>query len=343
MDKKEIRFIDINHNELFRVPDGGQIIITYPNGAKQRATCKYISEQYMGIDGRCYHNLQWAELMKESGRTYVPAGPPEYSLENIEPEEFEFMYAKEDESIDRGCIGFLRADFDKGNDFYSTWWSDNQNLETQEFKDEFDKVISYFRNEAETPILKNRLSMQNLCYSLKPTQSPTDTDVCGFKVITEKHTYYFRCNPRLGEYNLYAYCYNTSALNRYRNERFIEQNIDKVDRDLFYKTDYGFKEMYFNFDAASGGQFVINEISFDLIKQAYSAFKKNPDEFFGCIQEKCNQQLVDIDSAEFKSYLDEFIESKPDFEDYNKNTMKGLAKLAGAIQEKKHNKSEPER
>ena len=301
MDKKEIRFIDINHNELFRVPDGGQIIITYPNGAKQRATCKYISEQYMGIDGRCYHNLRWAELMKESGRTYAPAGAPEYSLENIVPEEVEFMYAKEDESIDRGFIGVLLADFDKGNDFYSTWWPDNEKLETQEFKDELDKVISYFRNEAETPILKNRLSMQNLCNSLKPTQSPMDKDVYGFKVITEKHTYFFRCNPRLGAYNLHAYCYNTELLNKFRNARLIENNIGEITKYAFFITDSCVKCIYYdpfpkgpNSDRSTQtkGQIVIQKITKEIIRES-SKYNKDVDDFFAFIDGACEEHRID--------------------------------------------------
>lgn len=338
MEKNEICFIDSNFNELFRVPDGGQIIITYPNGAKQRATCKYISEQYMGIDGRCYHNRQWAELMENSGRTYAPAGTPEYSLKNIQADEFELMYAKEDESIDRGCIGVLRADFDKGNDFYSTWWPDNEKLETQEFKSEFDKVINYFRNEAETPILKNRLSMQNLCYSLKPTQSPTDKDVFGFKVITEKHTYYFRCNPRLGEYNLYAYCYNRMALDRFNNSRLVEQNIDKIERDAFFKTDYGVKEIYFNPDSAAGGQIVINEISKDSIKDALK-YSKKPDAFFDFLGSQCTQYLIDIDTPEFKESFLDFINKEADICGVGKNAVKEILRHAGA--EKK--RFEPER
>lgn len=34
MDNKEIRFIDSHYNELFRIPDGGQIMITTPDGGK---------------------------------------------------------------------------------------------------------------------------------------------------------------------------------------------------------------------------------------------------------------------------------------------------------------------
>ena len=58
MDNKEIRFIDSHYNELFRIPDGGQIMITTPDGGKIRANCKYIDEYHTDIDGRCYHICQ---------------------------------------------------------------------------------------------------------------------------------------------------------------------------------------------------------------------------------------------------------------------------------------------
>ena len=189
MDNKEIRFIDSHYNELFRIPDGGQIMITTPDGGKIRANCKYIDEYHTDIDGRCYHICQWAELNEQNGRTYAPAESPLYTLENITPDEFEFMYAKEDENIDRGCIGHLRADFDTGKSFFSTWWPENDSLKTQEFKDEFNKVINYFRKESETPILKSRSDMYNNCFNLNPTRSSTDKEISGFKVITEKYTY----------------------------------------------------------------------------------------------------------------------------------------------------------
>ena len=93
MDKKEIKFIDSSYNELFKIPDGSQILITYENGEKRRATCKYIDDYHTEIDGRCYHICQWAELIEQNGRACVPATASMYSLENINQEEFEFMYA----------------------------------------------------------------------------------------------------------------------------------------------------------------------------------------------------------------------------------------------------------
>lgn len=335
---KQIKFIDSKYNELFKIPDNSSITVTYPDGHTENRFCKYIDEYHTEINGVCFHICQWAELMERNGNSCAPAESPKYTLENITPDEFEFMYAKEDEGIERGCIGHLRADFDTGKAFYHSWWPENDSLKTPEFKTEFDDVIAYFRKESDTPILKSRADMYNTCFRLKPTRSSANNEISGFKVITEKHTYYLRCNPRMGEYNLYAYCYNTQALDKFRNTRFVEQNFDAVNQDKFFKTDYGFKEVYFNLNSVAGGQIVINEISNELIKES-AKYNKDADDFFEFISGGCKQSLIDINTPEFKSTLLEFINKKADFEGINNKTVKGLIKHAN----KEKKKSEPER
>ena len=249
------------------------------------------------------------------------------------------MYAKEDESIDRGCIGHLHADFDTGKSFFSTWWPENDSLKTQEFKDEFDKIINYFRRESETPILKSRSDMYNNCFNLKPTRSTTDREISGFKVVTEKHTYYLRCNPRMGEYNLYAFCYNTQAFDKFKNTRFVEQNFDAVKQDKFFRTDYGFEEIYYNPDSSAGGQLVYNEFSFELIREASK--EDSTLKFYDYLNSNCKQTLVDIDSPDFMDYLKEFMEQDADYIKDDKKTANAMMKAAN--ENKKKHKSEPER
>ena len=181
--------------------------------------------------------------------------------------------------------------------------------------------------------------MYNVCYRLKPTQSATDKDVHGFKIITEKHTYYLRCNPRLGEYNLYVYCYNTQALDKFRNTRFVEQNFDAVNQDKFFKTDYGFEEIYYNPDSTAGGQLVYNEFSFELIREASK--QDSMMKFYNYLNSGCKQYCVDIDSAEFMDYLKDFMEREPDYLKDNKETANAMIKAAN--EDKKRNKTEPER
>jgi hypothetical protein len=334
---REIRFIDSKYNELFRIPDGGIISVKYPDGHIENRNCKYIDDYHTEINGVCYHICQWAEIMEENDKTYFPAEPPEYTLENITPEEFEFMYANRSEIASRGCIGHLRADFDKGNSFFNTWWTEDDKLKTPEFSNEFNKIIDYFRKGSYTPFLKSRNDMYNAIFLLKPVRMAEDNEVYGFKLTTEKHTYFFRCNPRVGEYNLYAYCYNTKALEKFKNLRTVEKHSDDIKKDKFFKTDYGFEEVYYNPDSTAGGQIVYNEIGYDLIQEASK--EASLEQFYDFLSSGCKQSLIDIDTPEFKSMFFYYTNKKADFEGINAETMKGLIKHARA--EKK--KSEPER
>lgn len=68
---KEIRFIDSNYNELFRIPDGGHIAVKYSDGHIEEKLCNYIDDYHLFIDGVCFHICQWAELMERDNRQYV--------------------------------------------------------------------------------------------------------------------------------------------------------------------------------------------------------------------------------------------------------------------------------
>ena len=113
--------------------------------------------------GQAYHICQWAELMERNGNKFYKADTPKYTLENVTQEEFALMYRPENENENRGCIGYIRADFDTGKSFYTTWFGENDSLKTADFKSEVDNVINYFRFESHTPsyMLIARLSLRH--------------------------------------------------------------------------------------------------------------------------------------------------------------------------------------
>lgn len=338
MENKEIRFIDSHYNELFRIPDNSKINIKYPDGHIEERICKYLDDYHTSINGTCFHICQWAEIMEQNGNTYYPADRSVYELTDIEQSEFSYMY-KADDNTDRGCIGYLRADFDTGEAFFNTWFAENDTYKTSEFVKEFDEVIDYFRKTSATPLLKSRNDMYNVIYNLKPTELDFDKDVKGFKVVTEKHTYYLRCNPRKGEYNLYAYCYNTQALDKYKNLKLVEKYGDKVNKDKFFKNPNGFTEVYYNPDATAGGQLVYNEISYDVIKDAAEK-SKTTRQFFEYIDSCGSVSLIDIDTPDFKDNFESFLNRKADYQNCTSKTMNGLKKDAGL---EIPNRKEPER
>ena len=65
--EKGIRFIDSQYKDLFRIPDGGAIKVTYPDGSIQTHTVRYINEEHMEIHENVYHICQYAEILERNG------------------------------------------------------------------------------------------------------------------------------------------------------------------------------------------------------------------------------------------------------------------------------------
>lgn len=117
-------------------------------------------------------------------------------------------------SMQCGLIGHLRADMDSdGNGFFSSWEDYRKELKTNEFKDEFDKVINSLREEGD--ILYNRKSLAKYCYSSPQAKMNNEQDYYGVRVDTEKYAYLCRLNPNKGEYSLYCYCYIKDWLDKH--------------------------------------------------------------------------------------------------------------------------------
>lgn len=117
-------------------------------------------------------------------------------------------------SMQCGLIGHLRADMDSdGNGFFSSWEDYRKELKSDEFKDEFDKVINSLREEGD--ILYNRKSLAKYCYSSPQAKMNNEQDYYGVRVDTQKYAYLCRLNPNKGEYNLYCYCYIKDWLDKH--------------------------------------------------------------------------------------------------------------------------------
>ena len=74
-------------------------------------------------------------------------------------------------------------------------------------------------------------------------------------------------------------------LEKLRNMRFVEENCEEINKDKFFKTDYGFEEIYYNPNSTAGGQLVYNQYTFDLISEASKEQLKN----------KSGEKIVDAD------------------------------------------------
>ena len=67
-----IRFIDPNYKELFRIPDGGRIIVTNAWGEKREYSCRFIDECHTEVGNNIFHICEFAERMQKNGATYEP-------------------------------------------------------------------------------------------------------------------------------------------------------------------------------------------------------------------------------------------------------------------------------
>ena len=67
-----IRFITPAYEERFTIPDGDQILIASPDGAKTTRTCRYIDDYHLEVGNNLYHICEFAERMEQNGNTVIP-------------------------------------------------------------------------------------------------------------------------------------------------------------------------------------------------------------------------------------------------------------------------------
>lgn len=68
--EKGIRFIDSNYNDLFRIPDGGNIRIHFSWKEDEIYRCRYIDDYHVEVGNNLYHICEFAERMEVNGCTY---------------------------------------------------------------------------------------------------------------------------------------------------------------------------------------------------------------------------------------------------------------------------------
>jgi len=68
--RKDIRFIDSDYNDLFRIKDGDSIKITRYDGEEFIKPCRFIDECHTRVDNDDYHICEFAERMEKNGNRY---------------------------------------------------------------------------------------------------------------------------------------------------------------------------------------------------------------------------------------------------------------------------------
>lgn len=68
----DVRFIDSQYNELFRVPNGGIVQINYPDGRQYAKKVEYLDDFHMKIGSSIRHICEFAELSARSHANVEP-------------------------------------------------------------------------------------------------------------------------------------------------------------------------------------------------------------------------------------------------------------------------------
>ncbi|MGO5022375.1 hypothetical protein ACTQ4E_04685 [Lawsonibacter sp. LCP25S3_G6] len=134
----------------------------------------------------------------ETGVQFRPA--------SIEEAGLFYSQVEEERDLQAGTVGHVRMDFGHGGrEFWHTWWPHNEDrFNTPEFKAELQEIVDALR--AEGP-LKNLSSMSSYCYKNGGIIT-ADGRNYGYIAETEHYCYCLRCNPTLGDYQGYLYCYD---------------------------------------------------------------------------------------------------------------------------------------
>lgn len=213
---KTIRFIDSHYKELFKIPDGGSVKITYPPGDGRGTitrACKFLDEyhfQTLGPGADSYHICQFAEIMERLGARYEP----EVQLRGVEllpftpGEEKFYTYNREEGNT---CIGHIAGDFGNGGDRFNSSWSGRESGgNTPAFQAELHSAVYALRQG----LLKDYDSMAAYCENHPEAKLDGGDNYTryGFKLETDTRQYYTQCF--FGEYQ--------------RDARFITYAYDKA-------------------------------------------------------------------------------------------------------------------
>lgn len=140
-----------------------------------------------------------------------PETPIHHMLCPASPEDAGLFYAQTPERDEElGAIGHVRIDFGSSRKaFHHSWWPRGpEGLNTQEFRDELDKVV----NDLRKGVLKDLSSMRRYCYG---SEGAIDGGSCcqnyGFTLETGRYLYRLRCNPIEGDYQAYLTCFDKWA------------------------------------------------------------------------------------------------------------------------------------
>ena len=216
--KPLIQFIDSDYRELFKIPDGDKIRITYPPGDGREPVewaCKFHGEHHFHLEkNEILHICQFAEMMERIGARYEPVN----QLQKIVIVPFSAGVGEDkfySHNCEEGntCAGFLHGDFGSNSDgdrFHANWRALENGLYNGEIQSELQSVIFALRQD----LLKDRSSMIACCQNNPEAKMSDgksfgneDYATYGFKLETESRQYFVNCfvQGRDSRFSVFAY------------------------------------------------------------------------------------------------------------------------------------------
>lgn len=90
-------------------------------------------------------------------------------LNNITPKELKLLFRLDgNDPCREHLIGYVRGDFGKsGNEFYTTWFPEDDSKKTERFRETLDQVINAFREDPHTPVLRSFQDMAAIAEKIR--------------------------------------------------------------------------------------------------------------------------------------------------------------------------------
>lgn len=154
----------------------------------------------------------------------------EYEVIIMTPAERRYTYDQSSQIKSMcGLVGHLRADFGKsGNQFFYTWFGFRNELNTPDFKEDFDAVINSFRENGN--FLSGRANLIHFCHSDPAMYYDNDRSEYGVRVNSKDYAYLMRLITMPGNYNLYCYCYK---------REWLDKHLEKAAHGIRFVDAYG--------------------------------------------------------------------------------------------------------
>jgi len=335
---KLIRFIDSQYNDLFYLPDGELLEVTYSDGEKKQHKCQYIDETHVKVGRESLHICQLAETMERNGHCYKPT----HSLADVVLDSpgihQKEMYASR--SAMRAAFWswrfLIRDEWDGEKDVarVSMQWED---IHSEKASIKRLRESVQIANRLRADWLTSVQTVKELCAQRACDKPHDDESFYEVVVLSDTLVHYMRIHIDR-QVIVTVYCCRRSH---------VDHNNDYV--DCFYaqfsEDKYTVDEVegivineYFNPDSEMGGELIQNRLSFEQIVEATQKAKRGDaiDEsaFWNHLDMVAGQTSTSVTEKAFRAEAVSFVNEPATFWGQDANTMNALVALVNLHIEK---------